>query len=796
MINSAWELYDVEKLKAAIAYAYTGAGQGATSWAKVNQAIQGMSDAQVYELCTTLNSSGVITNSYNALYPTPVNGTLGTAIRVSEKYAADTAASTAAQALNSNSITSAAQVMELNIPANAVKTGQQVAFQEGATVVKTASKAEVALGHLATGIIGTGIGLKLGVWVDGLLYNANPDFWDSHNMSEMDPQTWGDNIIGQGLLQWADYPQAPVMVDSDGQVYADENMFALMAKYMAGQDFFNTQASEASQGDLPDSKFFNASGLPDPVYLSPNLILCGENHEQSFYTTSGSSAVYTYWDGHATLYTCSKNPYVFVEEGIYNATFNAIQVQAADGTEMYVFQITVGILEVNPTAIATDPGADYRDTAYMILYGDLVEEGREGVHKYDDVPIGITPSMTLSDILDLLRPQYPDIFDKRLKNSVLQPDGTITDKYYLPISIPSGGTDPQPESKPEDNGDPDPENKEQTRRIIETQTPVDDSEPENDDTGSGDTPALVAPTGAAEALYAIYNPTLQQVKDLGAWLWSTNFIDQILKMFSSPMEAIISLHKVYGTPHTATNPQNIKVGYLDSGVSSKVVDEQYITVDCGTVNVREYYAGVFDYNPFSEIHLYLPFIGIVPLDIADVMRGAVNIVYHIDVITGAVLAEVKVMRDGAGGVIYQYTGSCAEHFPLSAGSYVGVVAGMAGIAAGVVGSVASGGAMAPALLGAGAGIGAMHTSINKSGNFTANAGAMGIKIPYIIISRPQSAMASNFQHMSGLGANTYCTLASCSGYVRVKHIHLENVSGATREDLEAIESRLKKGVII
>lgn len=39
-------------------------------------------------------------------------------------------------------------------------------------------------------------------------------------------------------------------------------------------------------------------------------------------------------------------------------------------------------------------------------------------------------------------------------------------------------------------------------------------------------------------------------------------------------------------------------------------------------------------------------------------------------------------------------------------------------------------------------------------------------------------------------------LSSCTGYTRVKEIHLENISSATDDELNEIESLLKDGVII
>ena len=262
------------------------------------------------------------------------------------------------------------------------------------------------------------------------------------------------------------------------------------------------------------------------------------------------------------------------------------------------------------------------------------------------------------------------------------------------------------------------------------------------------------------------------------------------------MQAIISLHKIYATPHTG-GTQNIKVGYLDSGVASKWVDQQYITVDCGTVSLYEIRASILDYDPFTDVRLYLPFIGIVKLDTADVMRGRINVKYNVDVITGTVVAMVSVTRDGtAGGVVYQYTGNMAEVYPLSSGSYMGIITGVLGIAAGIAGTIATGGAAAPALLGGAAGLTAMHTRVEHSNGFSGNAGAMACKKPYLIISRQQTAMSNNLGHMTGWPSNEYVKLSQCSGLTIVKNIHLTGISGATDSELDEIENLLKEGVLI
>ena len=251
------------------------------------------------------------------------------------------------------------------------------------------------------------------------------------------------------------------------------------------------------------------------------------------------------------------------------------------------------------------------------------------------------------------------------------------------------------------------------------------------------------------------------------------------------MQAIIGLHKVY-SPVQTSGVGTIKCGYLDSAVPSKLVSEQYTTVDCGSVDLQEYFGNVFDYPPYTEVSIYLPFIGIRQLDPSDVIRSTISVKYHIDVLTGACMAEVNVQRDAAGGTLYTFSGDAAVRYPVSSGSYMGIVSGLIGVATSVVS-----GNLLPAL----GGVTRLHTNVDRSGSFTGNAGAMGSKIPYLVISRPQTAMADKFETLSVYLSNTYTTLSACKGFTHFKYCHVENLN-ATDAEKKEIERLLKEGVIL
>ena len=314
------------------------------------------------------------------------------------------------------------------------------------------------------------------------------------------------------------------------------------------------------------------------------------------------------------------------------------------------------------------------------------------------------------------------------------------------------------------------------------------SVPNNPTPDSPKPPSIIG--GTATGMISIYNPTKEELSSFSGYLWSNNFLDNFLKIFQNPMDAVIGLHILYATPITGGR-NNIIVGYLDSGVASDIVTKQYTEIDCGTVNVSELYGNATDYEPYTKVACYLPFVGIVPLKTDDVMGKKVNIKYGVDVLTGTCLATITVTNlKGVTIAMYTFTGNCAVQLPLSGGNYSGVIRGLVGM----VGSVAVGGAIGA--------IGAVGSALNSkldvahSGSIGSNAGAMGVRKPYLIITRAEPNEALNYNKYYGFPSNKAVSLKSCLGYTKVKEVHVENVSNATITEKNEIESLLKSGVII
>lgn len=318
--------------------------------------------------------------------------------------------------------------------------------------------------------------------------------------------------------------------------------------------------------------------------------------------------------------------------------------------------------------------------------------------------------------------------------------------------------------------------------------------PENP-TPTPDPPTSVVDS-SGQALWSVYNPTKAQINALGQYLWTQNIIEIIEQFFkNNPLEAIISLHMIYCTPTTGSN-QNIYLGYLDSGVSSKIVTQQYESIDCGTVSIPEHYGDVRDYTD-TTIDIYLPFIGIRTLNTADCINADVNLVYTVDVLTGTILAQIFITKTGVRQCLYQYEGNCSVQIPLTSADRSRLVSGMVGALSSAVASGAAGGpvgAVAGAVGGAVRGF-ANSATINRTGGLSGNSGAMAIKTPYILITRKKANNMGDYNMTMGGSAAYTVLLGNCHGYTRARSARVDMIPGITSNEYNELSALLSNGVI-
>lgn len=335
----------------------------------------------------------------------------------------------------------------------------------------------------------------------------------------------------------------------------------------------------------------------------------------------------------------------------------------------------------------------------------------------------------------------------------------------------------------------------------------------DDDNTSGDydhesdpvpEPDLPSVSVTDSGLVTLFAPTESQLKALANYLWSDAFsLDSFKKMLSNPMDCILGLSIVpVNVPRGSA--REITVGNIVTTVSCDICPTQYVKVDCGTFTFDRHSMtnSYLDYAPYSKCYLYLPFIGVQEINIDEFMQSTMHVVYHVDILTGAMFCYV--MRDNS--VMYTYMGQCAENVPLSSSSYSNTIGSIMTAAASIVGVAsvaATGGASAPVAAGLLAGattstanaVTSLKPSVAHSGSIGGGAGIMGVNYPYLIFNTPHVSIPSQQRHYTGYPSNQIVKLSALSGFNVIQAINL-SVSGANDSEMNEIESILKGGVIL
>lgn len=355
----------------------------------------------------------------------------------------------------------------------------------------------------------------------------------------------------------------------------------------------------------------------------------------------------------------------------------------------------------------------------------------------------------------------------------------------------------------------------------------------------------------------IYNPTLSQVQDLARYLWTDESViktiwNHIKQFFESPMEALIGFNLVPCAVPDAGS-KNFALMFIDTGVSMNVAANQFVDVNCGTLELKEYFGSYLDYSPYTKVSCYLPFIGTVQLNVDEIMKTTLQVKYRIDICSGACVAKVFVN----GFVLYQFSGHCAIPIPFSAADFSSYVNSTISVAK-LAGMGLAAGSGAATLLGAEDAVqqtnqvvtttqktytarnpatgrqittGTVSTvetreapvdqsstqasfsglspqnisntvaqvisskpTVEHTGSFSGNSGYLGVRRPYLIIERPNICMPKDWKSINGFPSMITMKLSECSGFTRIQQVQLTGLSATNPEQAEILEL-LKSGVI-
>ena len=320
-------------------------------------------------------------------------------------------------------------------------------------------------------------------------------------------------------------------------------------------------------------------------------------------------------------------------------------------------------------------------------------------------------------------------------------------------------------------------------------------------------PPLPSLGSTGSGFVQLYNPTTSELQALGGYLWSTDFLDNIAKIFQDPMDLIITLNVVPCAP-PIFNTSRVYIGSLDTHIDMQRISSEYVAVNCGRVTVPEYYGSALDYAPHTKISLLLPFVGVVPLNADECSNSTLEVQYNISVFTGNAMCFVKVTKfdaqgtngDGSVGamsnVLYSYPCQISNTIEISSKNYSQFYSSVIG---GITKTALGAGTGVGKALGEGAqsAINTMSTkpTIERSGGASGTAGILGERIPKVIIERPIQSYPSNFNQYEGLPSNITATVGSLRGFTKFEKIEMKGLK-CSQNDIDEIETLLTEGIYI
>ena len=332
--------------------------------------------------------------------------------------------------------------------------------------------------------------------------------------------------------------------------------------------------------------------------------------------------------------------------------------------------------------------------------------------------------------------------------------------------------------------------------------------------------------GVGTGFYHVYNPTTIQLRLIASDFWTANIWQQLINYFTNPMETIIGLGIIPVKP-TVGDEDYVKFGLVNSSVKAPVVTSDYKVVDCGSRYLAPYYNSYLDYEPYTKMSMYIPYIGEFDLNPDEVTGKTVRVFIYINVTTGDLVGIVT----ANGTIVYTAGANCFRQLPVTQSDMsqiiqaaISAVTTIASASAGGAAGVEAG-AISEGYLGAPVGdqiAGAINsaTSIatgtplvgdvmasklhyHRAGQIGTGSGQLTYQKPYLTILRPNLMLPdgagdegsnSDLKAYKGYPCNRILPLTNATGMTVLEDARL-SIPGATQEEVAEALQIMKGGYI-
>lgn len=303
------------------------------------------------------------------------------------------------------------------------------------------------------------------------------------------------------------------------------------------------------------------------------------------------------------------------------------------------------------------------------------------------------------------------------------------------------------------------------------------SDEKDDDENDNNTSDVSSGIGVLTTTFKMTKDRLQQ---LGRFLWGSNIFDNFSLICNNPIENIISCKSIPLSLDGST--QKIILGNVDTGVNGDKVANNFTKQNIGSIAITEKYHNFLDYAPYTNVIIYLPYVGFKELDTNLVMGKTLSISYTVDIITGGCLCQIT----SNNVKLYEFNGNIGIDIPITASNRAQVEAGYISSGIGIASSVASGNI-----------VGAVTSLINSAESqyhyaSTSSPNPMCVastnRTCYVILDRPTYQTLKSFNHTRGKKCYLTKTINTLKGYtICDEHIDLSGIRATDSEKEELIK---------
>lgn len=257
-------------------------------------------------------------------------------------------------------------------------------------------------------------------------------------------------------------------------------------------------------------------------------------------------------------------------------------------------------------------------------------------------------------------------------------------------------------------------------------------------------------------LIAIYIPTDEELGEIS----TKQFITAEGNVYKIS-EFITSYKKLY-VPKELLNIEGknyVVLGYYNTNVESDVVNDFMVTIELRFTDIKFKHNNTYDYTD-NKYRMYLPFIGKVDLDASDVLAGAqidgidaqLSVYYKINLITAQVFVTVINLYSD---VIYEGTGSCGFDVPYETSNM-------------------------------------LWSLYNQNANITGY--TSHFQTPTLFVQYHDELNTDATKNV--YSTPQWITLSDITGYSQFSDVDLTNITDATFNEKDELETILEKGVFL